>query len=161
MFFVEEKSSSVPVQTQKLLERIAVLLKVNLQDLLMESADPQETAAYWRAEMEGGLADAKDAVARALAQERQLERRLQTAQTSIAKWDDKVDAALQAGDEDRARAALNRKMTYEQVAQDLQEKLDLHRQVTAKMKASVSALQEKAQDLTGLVRPVRSRSKSS
>ena len=42
---------SVPVQTQKLLERIAMLLKVNVNDLLMESADPQETAAYWRAEM--------------------------------------------------------------------------------------------------------------
>ena len=149
------------MQTQKLLERIAMLLKVNVNDLLMESTDPQEAVAYWRAEMEGGLADAKDTVARALAQERQLEKQLQAAQTSIAKWDAKVDAALPAGDEDRARAALNRKMTYERIAQDLQQKLDHHRQVTAKMKASVSALQEKAQDLTGPVRPVRSRSKSS
>jgi len=139
----------MPVQTQNLLDRIAVLLKVNLQDLLMESADPQEAAAHWRAEIKSGLADAKDAVARALAQERQIERRLQAAQSSIEKWDAKVDAALQAGDEDRARTALNRKMTCERITQDLQAKLDHHRQVIVKMKASVNALQEKGLDLEG------------
>jgi phage shock protein A len=149
------------MQTQKLLERIAALLEVSLQDLLMESADPQETAAYWRGEMAGGLADAKDAVAKAMAQERQLEKQLRAAQSSADAWDVKVDAALQACDDARARAALKRKMTYESMANDLQLRLAHQHQVIADMKKSVSALQAKVIDLTGCARPVRSRRKSS
>jgi phage shock protein A len=149
------------MQTQKLLERIAALLEVSLQDLLMESADPQETAAYWRGEMAGGLADAKDAVAKAMAQERQLEKQLRAAQSSADAWDVKVDTALQACEDARARAALKRKMTYESMANDLQLRLAHQHQVIADMKKSVSALQAKVIDLTGCARPVRSRRKSS
>jgi phage shock protein A len=148
------------VQT-RLLERIAVLLKVNLQDLLMESADPQETVAYWRTEMEAGLADAKDSVAKAVAQERQLEKQLKAAQSSADAWDVRVDAALEAGDDARARTALKRKMTYEGMANESRQKLDRQRQVIAQMKASVSALQQKAIDLVGHARPPRSGRKSS
>jgi len=161
VFFVEEKC--LPVQTRKLLDRITTLLKVRLQDLLLESADPKETVAYWRAEMEAGLADAKDAVAKAIAQERQLEKHLKAAQSSADEWDGKVDAALHACDDARARAALKRKMTYESMANDLQQRLAHQHQVIAEMKKSVSALQAKVIDLTGLAGggPVRSRSKSS
>jgi len=144
------------VQTQKLLDRIAVLLKVNVNDLLMDSPDPQATAAYWRAEMERGLEQAKDAVAAALVQERQIERQLSEAQAGMSEWDAKADAALQAGDEDRARMALQRKLTYEHIAAEAQQKLEHHRQVIAEMKSAVNALQAKAQDLTGLDKPVRS-----
>jgi len=157
--FVEEKCWPVP--TRNLLDRIAALLEVSLQDLLMESADPQETAAYWRAEMAGGLADAKDAVAKAVAQERQLEKQLRAAQSSADAWDVKVDAALQACDDVRARAALKRKMTYESMANDLQLRLAHQHQVVADMKKSVSALQAKVIDLTCFTRPVRSRRKLS
>ena len=144
------------MQTQKLLDRIAVLLKVNVNDLLMDSPDPQATAAYWRAEMERGLEQAKDAVAAALVQERQIERQLSEAQAGMSEWDAKADAALQAGDEDRARMALQRKLTYEHIAAEAQQKLEHHRQVIAEMKSAVNALQAKAQDLTGLDKPVRS-----
>lgn len=151
------------MQTQKLLERIALLLEVNLRDLLLESADPRETAAYWRAEMDGGLADAKDAVAKAIAQACRLEKQIKAAQSSAGEWDAKVDAALHAGDDVRARSALKRKMTCESMANELQQKLAHQHQVTAEMKKSVSALQAQVIDLTRLAGSgsVRSGSKSS
>jgi phage shock protein A len=144
------------MQTQRLLDRITLLLQVSLADLLMDEVDPQEAIAHWRAEAERGLADAQDAVARAIVQERQMEKQLREAQSSSAAWDAKVDAALQAGDESRARAALRRKATYEQTARLFQDKLDHHRQVLADMKAGLGALEIKMQDLTGLTRPDRS-----
>ena len=148
------------MQTQKLLDRIATLLQVNLSDLALDEADPQAAVAHWRAEMERGLEQAKDAVAAARVQERRLEQQLKEAQISIARWDAQVDAALQARDEEQALVALRRKMAYESVAQELQLKLDHHRQVVAEMKASVKALQDKIQDLEGLARPPRSGSKT-
>jgi len=149
------------MQTQELLERIAALLKVSLQDLLMEGTDPQEAVAYYRTEVEDGLAEAKDAVAKAVAQERHIAKQLGAAESSAAEWDARVDVALQAGDDARARAALRRKASYECAAQGLQAKLDHHRQVLADMKASVSALQEKIKDLEGLGKPSRSGSRPS
>ena len=147
--------------TQKLIKRIAVLLEVNLQDLLLESADPRETVAYWRAEMKGGLADAQDAVARAVALGHQIEKQCKSAQSSADQWDTKVDAALQAGDERRARAALKRKIAYEDMARELQRRLAHQHQVIAEMKKGVSALQEKVLDLAGLEKSVRPGRKSS
>jgi phage shock protein A len=144
------------VQTQKLLDRIALLLKVNVDDLLMEEPDPQAAVAYWRAEIEQGLAQAEDAVAAAIAQERQIERQLREAQLGAAKWDAKADEALHTGDEEQARAALRRKLTYECIANEAQHKLEHHRQVVIDMKAALSALKAKAQDLSVLDRPVRS-----
>lgn len=146
------------MQTQKLLDRIALLLKINVDDLLMEEPDPQAAVAReaWRAEIEQGLAQAQDAVAAAIAQERQIERQLREAQLGAAKWDARADEALRTGDEEQARAALRRKLTYECIADEAQKKLEHHRQVVTDMKAALSALQAKAQDLTGLDRPVRS-----
>lgn len=126
----------------RLFNRIAALLKISLDDLLMDSSD-QDAAAHWIAEMESGLAQAKDAVASAVAQERQLERQWQEAQTLCDEWDAKTDAALQAGDDARARQALKRKINYERAAAEARERLECQRQAAAEMKASLGALQAK------------------
>jgi phage shock protein A len=144
------------VQTQKLLDRITLLLKINVDDLLLDETDPQAAVAHWRAEVERGLSQAKDAVAAAISQERQIERQLRKAQAGMAEWGAKADAALQAGDEVQGRAALSRKLTYERIAAEAQQELEHHRQVIEEMKSAVNALQAKAQDLAGPHRPVRS-----
>ena len=130
----------------KLSRRIAALLGVNLSDLLMDETDPQDAVAHYLAEMDEGIAQAKDAVAAAIAQQRQLEKQAKTAQASSAEWDAKTDAFLRVGDGEQARRALKRKMAYEGVAKELQKKLDHQQQVVTDMKASVAALQDKAKE---------------
>ncbi len=112
----------------------------------MDEADPQDVVAHYLAEMDEGIAQARDAVAAAIAQQHQLEKQVQAARASGAEWDAKTDASLKAGDEEQARRALKRKMAYERVAEESQKKLDHQRQVVAEMKASVAALQDKAQE---------------
>ncbi len=149
--------------TQKLLKRITALLQVDLQDLLMDKDAPPGTpgeaaesdAAHWIAEMEKGLEQAQDAVAAALVQERQLLGKLREAQACSGEWDAKTDAALQAGDEERARVTLRRKLAYDQAAAELQGKLDHHRKTMADMKASVEALQVKIKDARHQYRALR------
>ncbi len=130
----------------KLSRRITALLQVNLSDLLMDEADPRDAVVHYLAEMDEGIARAKDAVAAAVAQQHQLEKLVEAAQAPGAEWDAKTDALLKAGDEEQARRALKRKMTYERVAEELQKKLDHQQQVVAEMKASVAALQDKAKE---------------
>ena len=130
----------------KLSKHIAALVRVNLDDLLLEAADPQDAVAHYLAEMDEGLAQAKDAVATAVAQEHHLKQRLMAARADSAEWDAKTDAALQTGDEEQARHALKRKLSHERVAKEIQEKLDRQKQVVAEMKASLSALQAKIEE---------------
>jgi len=51
--------------------------------------------------MDEGIAQAKDAVAAAIAQQRQLEKQVEAAQASSAEWDAKTDALLKVGDEEQ------------------------------------------------------------
>ncbi len=137
------------VMRDRLFDRIATLLKVNLNELLLDSTDPQESRAHWIAEIESGLAQVKDAVAAAIAREHRLERQWHKALALSQMWDARTDAALQAGDEAHARAALKRKLAYERSARATLEQLERQRQIVADMKASLNALQAKLQDLTG------------
>ncbi len=134
-------------RTQDLLARLQSLLHINMSDLLMDDRGPGDmaipAARHWRGEMEEGLAQAKDAVASAIVQERQLEQRLLKVQAACDEWDRKCDTALEAGDEATARAALRRRQTYQRQAGELQSKLDHERQVVAEMKAAVADLQDK------------------
>ena len=102
--------------------------------------------AHYLAEMDEGIAQAKDAVAAAIAQQHQLEKQAQAAQSFGAEWDAKTDAWLKAGDEEQARRALKRKMAYQRVAEESQKKLEHQQPGVAEMKASVAALQDKAKE---------------
>ena len=147
MFVLRRLSCVKAMQSDKLLTRLKALAQTSLDDVLAESPDPQAAAAHWRAEANKGLAQAQDALAAAVAQEHQLDKRLAEAQALDAEWDAKTDAALQAGDEDGARRALKRKMAYEASVAELRQSLDRQRQVVADMKASVNALRDKVQEM--------------
>lgn len=131
----------------RLFERIAALVRVNVSDLLLDTPDSQDAARHYVAEMEDGLAQAKDAVASAVAQEHQLERQVREAQAACAEWDERADAALRAGDEGQARLALRRKQACERAGEQAQAQLDRQRQTLAEMKASLGALQAKIEDV--------------
>ena len=127
--------------------RISALLKISISDLFLEADDPQQAAAPLLDEMEGGLAQARDAVAAAMVKERQLEQQLVKAQAMRAEWDAKTDAALHAGDDDGARRALKRKIAFERRASEAQATLEQQRETVAEMRASLRALREKAKDI--------------
>ncbi len=131
------------------------MLKANLADMLLESHDPQEAASRFIAEMESGLAEAKDAVASAMVEERKTEKQLQETKALCDEWDAKTDEALRAGDESEARRALGRKASLQKQAQALEQDLDRQTQAVAKMKADLSALQTKIQDIKRQVKHKR------
>ncbi|MBN1890125.1 MAG: PspA/IM30 family protein [Thermoflexales bacterium] len=133
--------------TKSLFKRIAGWLAIDPNDLWLDVADPEAKVRSLLAEMDSGLVQTKDAVAKAVVKEHQLAQRLARMAAAIAEWDAKADAALQAGDEKAARRALERKQPYRRAAQDIQASLDKQRQTVAEMKASLSLLQAKANEI--------------
>jgi len=130
-----------------MLDRIGTLLKINLVELLAEAQDPQDAVSRFLEDAWRGVAQAKDAVAAAIVQERRLAKQLAQAQAQAAVLDARTDAALEAGDDAAARDLLQQKLRAERVAAELEPELLHQRQTLAEMRAAVRALETKAGDV--------------
>jgi phage shock protein A len=99
--------------------RIADIFKANVNDALDKAEDPEKMLKQMVIEMEDSVNKATLAVANAIANEKSLERKLQKERQSVTEWQNKAMQALQAGREDLARQALEKKATAERNATDL------------------------------------------
>lgn len=103
-----------------LFSRISDIFKSNVNDVLDKAEDPEKMLKQMVLEMEESVNRATLAVANALANEKSLERKLAKAREQSADWQDKAVQALQAGREDLAKAALEKKAVAERNVADLQ-----------------------------------------
>jgi phage shock protein A len=136
----------------RLFRRVTALLRINVDDLLMDTTDPNAAMARAQADLENGLTQIKDAVAAAVTRLHHLERQAQAAQAACAAWDAKTDAALQAGDDERARQALQRQLDYQRAAELAQAEWERQQRLVVEMKTNVEALQAKLEQVKGKMR---------
>lgn len=98
-----------------LLERVATLLRANLNDLLDKAEDPAAMLKQLLRDMENQLLQVKTQVAIAIADQHVLERKRAEHEESMNAWRRKAELALAKGDEPLARAALERSLQSEQL----------------------------------------------
>jgi len=123
--------------------RIADVFKANVNDALDKAEDPEKMLKQMVIEMEDSVNKATLAVANAIANEKSLERKLQKERQLTADWQNKAVQALQAGREDLARQALEKKGTSERNVTDL---LPVHEQAatsSAKLREQLDQLKRK------------------
>ncbi len=99
--------------------RISDIFKSNVNDALDKAEDPEKMLKQMVLEMEESVNKATLAVANAIANEKSLARKLDQQRTIAADWHEKAKQALQAGREDLAKAALEKKAVAERNAADL------------------------------------------
>jgi phage shock protein A len=104
----------------KLLERVAALIRANVADLLDQSDDPEQMLSLVLQDMNNQLIQVKTAAAQALADEHMLSRRLESARAEAAAWLERAGAAVDAGNDGAARAALERHNSFMQTAAELE-----------------------------------------
>ena len=90
--------------------RLADLLKANINDLLDKAEDPQKMLKMIVIEMEEHLQNATQSIGQVLASERQMRRQIEEAQQNARMWEDRAKAALKAGDESKAKQAVESKI---------------------------------------------------
>mgnify|MGYP000058934326 CR=1 FL=1 len=112
--------------------RIADIFKANVNDALDRAEDPEKMLKQMVLEMEESVNKATFAVAQAIANEKSLERKIAKAQDQSRDWQQKALQALQAGREDLARAALEKKAIADRNAADLQPIYEQAKATTAK-----------------------------
>jgi phage shock protein A len=98
------------------LERVATLVRANLNDLIDRAEDPEKMIKQVILDMENQLLQVKTQVAIAMADQHLLVKRQKEQQDQAAEWMRKAELAVDKGQDDLARAALERYQSFTRLA---------------------------------------------
>ena len=102
-----------------LLERVSTLLRANINDLLSKAEDPEKLARQLVLDMENQLMQVKTQVAIAIADQHLLLKKKTEQETSHSQWLRKAELAVAKQQDDLARAALERALSHQRMAEGL------------------------------------------
>jgi phage shock protein A len=102
-----------------LLERVSTLLRANINDLLSKAEDPEKLARQLVLDMENQLMQVKTQVAMAIAEQHLLMKKKVEQETAQTQWLRKAELAVSRQQDELARAALERALSHQQMAEAL------------------------------------------
>jgi phage shock protein A len=126
-------------------QRFASLVKAFLNSLMGKMEDPEMMLEQTYQELQQNLIQVRQAVAQAIATEKQLEQQLQKNKDQAATWHNRASMAVQQGNDDLARQALQRKTQYAQAASDLETQLRSQKEATNTLRQRLTELEGEVQ----------------
>jgi phage shock protein A len=104
--------------------RIRDLLSANINAMLDSAEDPEKMAEEYLRQLNNELYEAKTNVAASMADAMKLNTKEAQYMAETEQWNNKAEAALRAGNEELAKAALARKVQSSKLAQQYKEQSD-------------------------------------
>jgi len=129
-----------------LLERVGTLLRANLNDLVDKAEDPEKMMKQLVLDMENQLMQVKTQVAIAIADEHLLEKKRKDHESAEAEWNRKAELAVRKGDDQLARAALERVLSSRQMAASFMQQIEDQRVEVDTLKTALRRLEQKLQE---------------
>ena len=126
--------------------RLGTLIKSNINDLITKAEDPEKMLSQVLLEMQQQLAEAKKAVAVAIADEKKLQKQYSAEQEKAKEWERKAMVAVRAGDDGLARQALVRKQEHENISEQFQQQWIAQKQAVEKLKDALRLLNNKIEE---------------
>jgi len=127
-------------------DRLAALMKSNINDLINRAEDPEKMLNQIVADMRDQLAKAKQQVAASIADEKRLRDQTDAELKQAEDWEKRAILAVQEGRDDLARQALVRQQEHYTHGQQLQATWEAHRAETEKLKNSLRDLNDKIEE---------------
>jgi phage shock protein A len=126
--------------------RMTDIVNSNLNALLDKAEDPEKMVRLIIQEMEETLVEVRSTSARAIADRKDLERRVQWQQEEAGEWQRKAEVAVSKGRDDLAKGALTEAKKCTEQSELLDGELAHLNATLVKLGDDISALQEKIKD---------------
>ena len=123
-----------------LLERVATLIRANLNELVDRAENPEKMIKQVILDMQNQFMQVKTQVAIALADLHLLEKKQQENKAREEEWMRKAQLAVSKGDDGLARAGLDRAMSYKQLAANFVEQIEDQKSQVEVLKDALNAL---------------------
>jgi phage shock protein A len=129
-----------------ILSRMKTIFKSEVNASLDKAEDTEKMLNQTVLDMQEQLQKAKQQVAIAIADEKRLERSYLENQQLTDQWMDKAKLAVQKGSDELAKAALERKVEYENLAAEYQKQWVAQKDAVEKLKVSLRDLERKVEE---------------
>ncbi len=126
--------------------RISDILKANINDLLDKAEDPEKLVKQIINDMQKELTKSTQALGKAVASERMVEKQYRNACAVSASWENRAKAALKAGDTELAKKALASKVKADEDVANYREMYETISNQTEAIRNQVEVLKAKMQE---------------
>jgi phage shock protein A len=126
-----------------LLERVSTLIRANLNDLIDRAEDPEKMIKQVILDMQNQLMQVKTQVAIAIADQHVLEKKQKENADKETEWMRKAELAVDKKQDDLARAALERSMSYKQMAGSFDSLVSDQKTEVDNLKSALHKLEQK------------------
>lgn len=126
--------------------RIADLLKANINDMIDKAEDPEKMVKQVIIDMEEQVRTATQALGQAMASEKNAKKQLDNAKASSAEWERKAKIALQAGNQELAKKALENKVKIDSDIASFQTSYENMSLQVSQLKDRVAVLRSKLEE---------------
>jgi len=133
------------------LERVATLIRANLNDLIDRAEDPEKMIKQVILDMENQLLQVKTQVAISMADQHLLQKKQQEQEDAAADWMRKAELSVDKAQDDLARVALERYQSFTKLAES-------YTQQVTEQKAQVDSLRTALQQLDQKLAEARAKS---
>ena len=129
-----------------LLERVSTLIRANLNDLIDKAENPETMIKQVILDMENQLLQVKTQVAIAIADQHVLEKKHKENEENERQWRRRAELAVDKHDDALARSALERSMSYKQMAESFRQQVEDQKTQVENLKSALLKLQQKLEE---------------
>lgn len=126
-----------------LFDRLNRVVRANLNDMVSKAEDPEKILEQAIIDMQEDILQLRQAVAAAIASQKKTEAQYNQNNTEATNWHQRAQLALQKGDENLARLALERKKSFADTAASLKQQLDQQTVQVDTLKRNLIAIEGK------------------
>ncbi len=126
--------------------RFSDIVNSNINTILDKAEDPEKIVRLMIQEMEDTLVEVRSAAARAIADRKEISRKLEALEREAQDWQDKAELALDKDREDLARAALAEKAIVTRTAEGVRAQRDAVDEGLERLSADIASLEAKLAD---------------